>query len=61
MPADRPPVRADHRRLLQVFQRLSGNTLKFTPAGGSIPVGVAAQDEAAEFLGRIPRSERSDP
>lgn len=44
-----PAVRADQGRLLQVFQNLISNALKFTPTGGQITIGAAACKDVVEF------------
>ncbi|WP_407741430.1 ATP-binding protein [Hyalangium sp.] len=44
-----PAVLADRDRLLQVFSNLMGNTLKFTPAGGALWVGVRVEGEQVRF------------
>jgi PAS domain S-box-containing protein len=46
---DLPDVWADHDRLLQVFENLIGNALKFTESGGRITVGAAAQKAEVLF------------
>jgi PAS domain S-box-containing protein len=38
LPRDLPPVRADERKVRQVFFNLIGNSVKFTPSGGQISV-----------------------
>jgi signal transduction histidine kinase len=40
---DLPEVWADRDRLLQVFENLVSNAMKFTPAGGHITLGAAPQ------------------
>lgn len=47
--ADLPDIQADHDRLLQVFENLIGNALKFTPAQGIITVAATARPEDVLF------------
>ncbi|MGZ3422376.1 MAG: sensor histidine kinase [Polyangiales bacterium] len=44
-----PAVWADRDRLLQVFENLLGNALKFTPAGGRITIGATARTNEVLF------------
>jgi PAS domain S-box-containing protein len=49
LPADLPEVLADRDRLLQVFENLMGNAIKFTPPGGRITVGASRDEGAVRF------------
>jgi len=44
-----PDLWADHHRLLQVFENLIGNAIKFTPVQGRITIGAAPRDGEVLF------------
>jgi signal transduction histidine kinase len=48
-PDPRLVVWADRERILQVLSNLLGNALKFTPAGGTVAIGAARQDDTVRF------------
>ncbi len=49
MPETAPRVKGDERRLVQIIRSLMENAVKFTPAGGSIHLSIAAVGSEAEI------------
>lgn len=49
VPDDLPDVLADRERIMQVFDNLLANAIKFTPPGGRIEVGAARKGEGVVF------------
>jgi signal transduction histidine kinase len=47
--AEDAQVRADRDRLLQIFENLVGNAMRFTPSGGTITVGASKRDREVLF------------
>ncbi|HZW04040.1 MAG TPA: HAMP domain-containing sensor histidine kinase, partial [Anaerolineaceae bacterium] len=48
-PASLPPLRVDEARMMQVFDNLLSNAMRYTPAGGSITLAARAGDGGVEI------------
>ena len=49
MERDVPEISIDHHRLLQVFENLIGNAIKFTQSGGRITIGASSANGEVLF------------
>lgn len=49
VPENIKPIFADYARLVQVFNNLIGNALRYTPEGGSITIKAANQEDFVHF------------
>lgn len=49
LPSDPGEVNGDRDRLLQIFENLIGNAIRFTPAGGHIEVGAQRREHEVLF------------
>jgi PAS domain S-box-containing protein len=50
VPADIPPIYADHNRVRQILDNLLDNAIKFSSEKGEISIGVEVSHESPEFI-----------